>query len=83
MTQLSEMGISAGQAIRALVATDGDVNRALDWVFSHPDDSGEEGGQHSDLQSEARHETPGYSTTPAKYQLQSIVCHKGSSIHAG
>lgn len=84
VTQLSEMGISAGQAIRALVATDGDVNRALDWVFNHPDDSGEEdGGQHSDLQSEARHETPGYSTTPAKYQLQSIVCHKGSSIHAG
>lgn len=84
VTQLSEMGIGATQARKALAATDGDVNRALDWVFSHPGDLGEDDDvQGSDSQSNEHHELPGFGTTPAKYQLQSIVCHKGSSVHAG
>lgn len=84
VAQLSEMGISHAQARKALAATDGDVNRALDWVFSHPDDLGDEmNEQASNAGSEIRYETPGFSSTPAKYQLQSIVCHKGSSVHAG
>ncbi|KAK5680707.1 ubiquitin C-terminal hydrolase Ubp14 [Elasticomyces elasticus] len=84
VAQLSEMGISDAQARKALAATDGDVNRALDWVFSHPDDLGDESNeQASNAGSEIRSETPGFSSTPAKYQLQSIVCHKGSSVHAG
>lgn len=85
VTQLSEMGISETQAKKALTATDGDVNRALDWVFSHPDDLGEENDdqQPSGSQSEVRSVTPGFSSAPAKYQLQSMVCHKGSSVHAG
>lgn len=83
VAQLSEMGIGEAQARKALAATDGDVNRALDWVFSHPDDLGEDDDQSPNFQPETRRETPGLSTTPAKYQLQSIVCHKGSSVHAG
>lgn len=82
VAQLSEMGIGDAHARKALAATDGDVNRALDWVFSHPDDLGEDDNQNSEPQPDAR-ETPGFSTTPARYQLQSIVCHKGSSVHAG
>lgn len=84
VAQLSEMGISDAQAKKALAATDGDVNRALDWVFSHPDDLGDESNEQvSNAGPETRNEIPGFSSTPAKYQLQSIVCHKGSSVHAG
>lgn len=84
VAQLSEMGIGDAQAKKALAATDGDVNRALDWVFSHPDDLGDESNEPaSKTDSENPPETPGFNSTPAKYQLQSIVCHKGSSVHAG
>lgn len=80
VAQLGEMGIEGARARRALAATDGDVNRALDWVFSHPDEdlvedsTGDTGG----------HQGPsGYDSLPARYQLRSIVCHKGTSVHAG
>lgn len=77
--QLSEMGIESGLALKALAATDGDVNRALDWAFNHPEQIAE------DLTDNAtrNHSITGTDTLPAKYQLQSIVCHKGASVHAG
>ncbi|KAF7133763.1 hypothetical protein CNMCM5793_005117 [Aspergillus hiratsukae] len=85
VAQLSEMGIDEDRAKRALAATGGDVDRALDWVFSHPDEMPEyEGG---DCDSGSRlpdnSKIPGFHETPARYQLRAIVCHKGSSVHAG
>ncbi|RLL94574.1 hypothetical protein CFD26_104230 [Aspergillus turcosus] len=85
VAQLSEMGIDEDRAKKALAATGGDVDRALDWVFSHPDEMpGYEGG---DCDSGSRlpdnSKTPGFHETPARYQLRAIVCHKGSSVHAG
>ncbi|KAJ6136036.1 hypothetical protein N7512_001196 [Penicillium capsulatum] len=76
-----EMGIEAARARRALTATDGDVNRALDWVFSHPDDDVTGGDSTADTG--VPQGSPGYDTLPARYQLKSIVCHKGTSVHAG
>lgn len=77
--QLGEMGIDAARARRALAATGGDVTRALDWVFSHPEDDTE------DFCPSLGNQTgpPGYDSKPAYYQLRSIVCHKGTSVHAG
>lgn len=94
---LEAMGISAPQARKALKETNGDVNRALDWVFSHPDDQGDygDGGDNqngpndftsasiSAPQDENQKKIPGSEELPAKFQLQSIACHKGASIHAG
>lgn len=85
---LGAMGISAPQARKALKETGGDVNRALDWVFSHPDDQGDFGGDDAaDKMAEdaAPNEKAlaGSSALPARFRLQSIVCHKGASIHAG
>ncbi len=85
---LGAMGIGAPQARKALKETGGDVNRALDWVFSHPDDQGDfgddnpntEGEQSGELHSQT---VAGNPELPATFQLQSIVCHKGASIHAG
>ncbi|EED23612.1 ubiquitin C-terminal hydrolase, putative [Talaromyces stipitatus ATCC 10500] len=83
--QLGEMGIDANEASKALSATGGDVNRALDWVFSHPD-SLEDDNDMSTTQeprSALPRETPGKTDLPARYKLQSLVCHKGGSLHAG
>ncbi|KAK5801010.1 hypothetical protein VI817_003222 [Penicillium citrinum] len=78
VAQLGEMGIDPARARKALAATDGDVTRAVDWVFTHPDDGLEEQGEVIE-----QHGTPGYDSLPAFYQLRSIVCHKGTSVHAG
>lgn len=83
VAQLSEMGIDPSFASKGLAATDGDVTRALDWVFSHPEAMEDDvGGEQPGAEAESSREPPGFST-PAKYQLQSIVCHKGASVHAG
>lgn len=85
ISQLGDMGIEASRAQRALAATDGDVNRALDWVFSHPDDVMDEERQPSidDSGAQSRDNIVGLSGSPARYELRSIVCHKGTSVHAG
>lgn len=80
---LGAMGISAPQAKKALRETDGDVNRALDWVFSHPEDPGDIGGDDAAAVPTGGKAVPGSAELPAKFKLQSIVCHKGTSIHAG
>ncbi len=83
---LGAMGISAPQARKALKETGGDVNRALDWVFSHPDDQGDFGEDDNPMTTpapESEKAMAGSGELPAKYRLQSIVCHKGASIHSG
>lgn len=80
VVQLGEMGIDAAKARRALAATGGDVTRAVDWVFSHPEDDTEDTGANV---GGAKTDPPGYDSKPAFYQLRSIVCHKGTSVHAG
>ena len=82
---LGAMGISPPQARKALKETGGDVNRALDWVFSHPDDQGDFGDEAAEpLHAESgTNEMAGSAELPARFRLASIVCHKGASIHAG
>ncbi|KAJ5491777.1 Ubiquitinyl hydrolase [Penicillium expansum] len=84
IAQLGDMGIEASRAQRALAATDGDVNRALDWVFTHPDDVVEkEEPSVGDHNAQSHSGSVGLTGLPARYELRSIVCHKGTSVHAG
>ena len=87
---LAAMGIGAPQARKALKETGGDVERAVDWVFSHPDEQGDFG--EDDPAAEVPpaatggggdQKSAGNADLPANFRLQSIVCHKGASIHAG
>jgi ubiquitin carboxyl-terminal hydrolase 5/13 len=98
---LGAMGFSAPQARQALKETGGDMERAVDWLFSHPDAQGDfDEASGSDVRTPRSHiidtdlhctqnteqqekTLPGSEELPAKFQLQSIACHKGSSIHAG
>lgn len=87
ISMIGAMGISEPLARQALKETGGDVERAVDWVFSHPEAQGDFGGDNNAAASEAEaakpKDLPGSEALPANFQLQSIVCHKGSSIHAG
>lgn len=82
---LGAMGFTANQARKALKETDGNMERAVEWVFSHPDDLGDDVDEvmaGTSLEPKEKEE-PGRAETPAEFQLHSIVCHKGGSIHAG
>ncbi|KAK1580600.1 ubiquitin carboxyl-terminal hydrolase [Colletotrichum navitas] len=85
---LGAMGFSVPQAKKALRETSGDVERAVEWLFSHPEDQGifddDDAAPAAGSESAAAPKSEaGSAATPAKYQLQSIACHKGTSIHAG
>jgi ubiquitin carboxyl-terminal hydrolase 5/13 len=80
---LGAMGFGAPQAKKALKETGGDVERAVEWLFSHPDDQGLFDDAANESGPAAPKETAGSATLPANFQLQSIACHKGTSIHAG
>lgn len=56
----------------------------MEWLFSHPDDSGEEaaavpaaGGASSTP------EVGGSASLPANYRLKAFISHKGPSVHSG
>lgn len=83
---LGAMGIGAPQARKALKETGGDIERAVDWVFSHPNDQGDFGGDDAATDTpapEGEKAMAGNAELPANFRLQSIVCHKGASIHEG
>ncbi|KAG6300939.1 hypothetical protein E4U45_003556 [Claviceps purpurea] len=80
---LGAMGFGAPQAKKALKETGGDVERAVEWLFSHPDDQGDYDDNATSAEPVAPKAPAGSAALPAPYQLQSIVCHRGTSIHAG
>lgn len=82
MSLVEMMGFAPAQARQALKETGGDVERAVDWLFNHPDAQGEEESA-AGVDSASPKELPGKSELPANFQLQSIICHKGASVHTG
>ncbi|KAF2661662.1 hypothetical protein K491DRAFT_673607 [Lophiostoma macrostomum CBS 122681] len=81
---LGAMGFLPPQARQALKETGGDMERAVDWLFSHPDATGDVEEDKPEASGEVQEKSlAGSDKLPANFQLQSIVCHKGSSIHAG
>jgi ubiquitin carboxyl-terminal hydrolase 5/13 len=88
MELLMAMGFGAPQAKKALRETGGDTERAVEWLFSHPDDQGTFDDNTPPAvtgtgPTKVSKELVGSARLPAEYRLQSIVCHKGTSIHAG
>ncbi len=62
------------------LAQDGNAERAVEWLFSHPDDTGEEVVTPSKSKSG---NFGGSKDLPAKYRLKAFVSHKGPSVHSG
>lgn len=78
---LVEAGFSATRARHALEATNGDVERAFDWILSHPDHQSNEEDEPENSPSVAT--KPMAAGTTTKYDLVAFISHKGPSVHCG
>ncbi|KAH8091347.1 ubiquitin carboxyl-terminal hydrolase 14 [Cristinia sonorae] len=84
ISMLADMGFTAAQAKKALRETGGDAERAVDWLFSHPDDMGDEPSSGSTNAPAPEASGPGGTATlPATYKLKAFISHKGPSVHSG
>jgi len=74
------MGFTNAQARKALIETSNNVERAVEWLFSHPDDSGdvEMAPANADTAALPSH-VPGSST----YRVKGLISHRGTSVHCG
>ncbi|KAG1797423.1 uncharacterized protein HD556DRAFT_1356550 [Suillus plorans] len=82
VAMLADMGFTNAQAKKALRETDGNVERAVEWLFNHPDDSGKDNPP-ATSSSETKKAPPGSSRLPARYRLKAFISHKGPSVHSG
>ncbi|KAI8437058.1 hypothetical protein MSG28_010427 [Choristoneura fumiferana] len=75
--QIMNMGFTRAQAARALSSTQGDVGRAVDWIFSHADelDAWEAPAQPD--------RALGCRDGPEKYKLIAFISHMGTSTMVG
>jgi len=86
IAMLASVGFTQAQARKALRETDGNIERAVDWVFKHPDDTGEDSAPAASSPSgadSAKPVVPGIPDLPARYCLRAFVSHKGPSVHSG
>ncbi|KAI0770909.1 ubiquitinyl hydrolase [Trametes elegans] len=87
VSMLADMGFTPTQARKALRETGGNAERAVEWLFSHPDDTGEEAPTASvpagDQQQQGSGGPGGSAELPARYRLKAFISHKGPSVHSG
>lgn len=82
IAQVAEMGFTPNQARKALRECSGNVEMAVAWLFENPADEGEE--ESAAVATEVASSGPvGYTEKPHNYELTGIICHKGTSVHAG
>lgn len=61
---------------------DGNPERAVEWLFSHPDDMGETADASAPSTS-TKSQPGGDASLPAQYRLKAFISHKGPSVHSG
>ncbi|KAF8905100.1 ubiquitin carboxyl-terminal hydrolase 14 [Gymnopilus junonius] len=84
VAMLVDMGFTTAQAKKALRETGGNAERAVEWLFNHPDDIGEESAApvaSAALSGPAQ--VPGIKEVPTRYKLVGFISHKGPSVHSG
>ncbi|KAF7327777.1 Ubiquitin carboxyl-terminal hydrolase [Mycena kentingensis (nom. inval.)] len=85
ISMLAEMGFTAAQARKALRETAGNAERAIEWLFNHPDDMGDDGvpAAAAAAPEAAAPAVPGSKSVPVGYRLKAFISHKGPSVHSG
>ncbi|KOB76671.1 Ubiquitin carboxyl-terminal hydrolase [Operophtera brumata] len=78
--QIMSMGFTRPQAAKALNATDGNVERAVDWIFSHADSLD---AVDAPAVATAPDRTLGCRDGPEKYRLIAFISHMGTSTMVG
>ncbi|KAF7760323.1 hypothetical protein Agabi119p4_10999 [Agaricus bisporus var. burnettii] len=82
VSMLADMGFTGMQAKKALRQTDNNMERAVEWLFSHPDDDGSEAPPQTSSQRESK-TIYGIQDVPVRYRLKAFISHKGPSVHSG
>lgn len=81
---ICDMGFTPPQARQALRETGGSTERAVDWLFNHPEASGDDAPVGDvGTSSGSSNERPGSNDLPARYRLKAFISHKGPSVHSG
>ncbi|EMG50952.1 UBP14 Ubiquitin carboxyl-terminal hydrolase 14 [Candida maltosa Xu316] len=85
---VTAMGFSHQLAKKALILNNNDVSAAVEWLFNNPDDNGiiEETGPVINVNQEKSdliEKLESQALASGKYELQSVICHKGTSPHTG
>eukprot|EP01095_Lingulamoeba_sp_RSL-Kostka_P006618 TRINITY_DN2084_c0_g1_i4.p1 TRINITY_DN2084_c0_g1~~TRINITY_DN2084_c0_g1_i4.p1 ORF type:complete len:810 (-),score=356.58 TRINITY_DN2084_c0_g1_i4:2009-4438(-) len=75
LMMLTAMGISENHASEGLKATNGDIERAIDWCFSHE--------EINNMNVDQQQEGPEYQDGPGKYELFSMISHLGRNPGSG
>ncbi|KAF9963072.1 hypothetical protein BGZ65_006137 [Modicella reniformis] len=86
ITQLTAMGFTEKQSRKALKETSHDVERAVEWLFSHMDEPIDDNEDESTPSAATSGETQAQQLDPSKpgrYKLASFISHKGPSVHCG
>ena len=65
------------------ISQGGNAERAVEWLFSHPDDTGEDAPSSSAAEAKPTASVGGSAELPARYRLKAFVSHKGPSVHSG
>ncbi|OCH88833.1 ubiquitin carboxyl-terminal hydrolase 14 [Obba rivulosa] len=82
ISMLADMGFTHAQARKALRETGGDPERAVEWLFSHPGDTGEDAPPAGASETKTS-DIGGSAALPAKFRLKAFISHKGPSVHSG
>ncbi|EDV95636.1 ubiquitin carboxyl-terminal hydrolase 5 [Drosophila grimshawi] len=86
LAMLMSMGFDEMQAVAALKATDGNVERATDWIFSHADCIDEVPPVSAPTPASApttATATSNYRDGNGKYKLMAFISHMGTSAQVG
>ncbi|KAF9897466.1 hypothetical protein BX616_005545, partial [Lobosporangium transversale] len=84
IAQLADMGFTDKQAKKALKETGGNMERAVEWLFSHMD-TPIDNDENDNPKSAAAGQKPlaGDVNKKGHYKLASFISHKGPSVHCG
>lgn len=86
LAMLMSMGFNERQAVAALKATDGNVERATDWIFSHVDsieDTPADPVATTAAAAAGSTATTNYRDGSGKYKLVAFISHMGTSAQVG
>jgi len=75
--------LSIGRVCLIRWSKGGDTERAIEWVFNHPEDTGEDVPMADVSEAPPSKNLPGTKTLPAEYTLKAFISHKGPSVHSG
>jgi len=81
--QLINFGFTRPQCVKALKCTNGNMERAADWLFNHPDDTGEDIETDTGAPSVSNTSSVALSDGSPRYKLVAFISHMGTSTNVG